>query len=67
MAALSSSLDSGVNSVVAYHRSQSIEVRVSLKIGVRVLGSEKSQILAYGNIDHWVRERRVESELQIQL
>ena len=36
MAALRSSLDSGVNSVVAYYRGQAVEIRVRVKAKVRV-------------------------------
>ena len=52
MAALSSSLDSGVNSVVPYHRGQSIEVRVRLEVKVRVL-KDKIPMLGSRNIDYW--------------
>ena len=40
MAALSSSFDSGANSVAVYHRGQVVEVRVRLGARVRVLESE---------------------------
>ena len=51
MAALSSSFDSGVNSVVAYESGQAVEVRVRFELRVGVLRSEGPK-LGWGNIDH---------------
>ena len=61
MAALSSSLDSGVNSVAVYHRDQVVEVRVRLEVRVRVLRSE-GPLLGCGHIGHCVNGRGEDEE-----
>ena len=56
MAASSSSLDPGVNSVAAYDSGQMFEFRVNLEISARVLESE-APMLGSANIDYLVNGR----------